>query len=84
MLLSARPVPLYYFELLNGDGRIGDDTGKDFPDLEAARRHALKAAGQMIADEMAGGRDSLHLTIFIENEAREELMTLPLSLSLGG
>jgi hypothetical protein len=76
-------VPLYYFHLANGEDYLADELGQDLPDLPTARLHALKAAGQMIAEELATGRERLHLTIFIEDEAGERLMTLPLSVSPG-
>jgi hypothetical protein len=77
------PVPLYFFHLDNGDGYVADELGQDLPDLQTARLHALKAAGQMIAEELAEGRERLHLTIFIEDAAGDRLMSLPLALSAG-
>jgi hypothetical protein len=74
-------VPLYYFHLADGDDYIPDELGQDLPDLQAARLNALKAAGQMIAEELASGRERLHLTIFIEDKAGERLMSLPLTVS---
>ena len=75
-------VPLYFFHLDDGHGYVADDQGQELPDLQAARLHALKAAGQMIAEELATGRERLHLAIHIEDGARQRLMSVPLTVSL--
>jgi hypothetical protein len=76
-------MPRFFFHLLNGDGYVPDDEGKELADLEAARRHGLKALGEVAADELAGGADNLRATIFIDDSREERVMTLPLSLSVG-
>jgi hypothetical protein len=74
-------VALYFFHLADGEEYLVDELGQDLPNLQTARLHALKAAGQMIAEEMALGCDRLDLTIFIEDESGQRLLALPLALS---
>jgi hypothetical protein len=80
---AGAAMPMFFFHLLNGDGYLPDEEGKELADLDAARRHGLKALGQVAADEMAGGADNLRATIFIDDSREERLMTLPLTLSVG-
>lgn len=76
-------MPLYFISLVNGDGTVSDEEGRELPDLEVARRSALKAAGGIMADEMARGKENVRITLIIENEARERLLELPVSISAG-
>ncbi len=76
-------MPLFYFHLLNGDGYVRDDEGKELADLDAARRHGLRALGQVAADELARGADHLRATIFIDDSREERVMSLPLVLTVG-
>jgi hypothetical protein len=76
-------MPLYYFHLLNGEGHTADEVGQELPDLEAARRHGLKALGQIVAEALGEGAESLRVTLFVDNEAGERLLTLPISARLG-
>jgi hypothetical protein len=75
-------MPRYFISLVNGE-EVVDDEGRELPDLEAARRSALKAAGEIVADEMAQGREKIRLTLIIESEARERLLDLPVVVSAG-
>ena len=42
-------MPRYFFHVDNGEF-VPDETGIDLPDLHAARREAVRAAGEMIDD----------------------------------
>ena len=75
-------MPRYFISLVNGE-EVVDNEGRELPDLEAARRSALKAAGEIVADEMAQGREKIRLTLIIESEARERLLDLPVVVSAG-
>lgn len=77
-------MPLYLFHADNGAGYIEDGEGRDLPDLETARREALKSAGEIIADEMALGRTDIRLVIYIAAENGEPLAALPISVSVAG
>ena len=76
-------MPLYFFHLLNGEGYTEDETGQNVPDLEAARRHGLKAIGQIVAESLGEGTENVKVTLFIDNETGERLLTLPVSVRLG-
>jgi len=71
-------MPRYFFHLRNDNGEAEDETGQELPDLEAARRRALKAAGEIIAEELAQGRDRVRIAIDIEDEGGRRMLTLPL------
>ena len=76
-------MPRFFISLINDEIEVNDENGRDLPDLEAARRLALKAAGQIIADEMAQGRESIRITLIVDGGARERLLELPFTLSAG-
>lgn len=76
-------MPLYFIHLRNGDQDVIDQEGHDLADLETARRAALKAAGEIIADEMARGRDRIRIALTVESESGERLLELPIALSAG-
>ena len=52
--MRYRAVPRFYFHLLN-DVDASDEEGKELPDLEAARRHAIQnlrfTAAEMIKEQ---------------------------------
>ena len=75
-------MPRFFISLVNGENVI-DEEGREFADLAAARRGALKAAGEIVADEMAQGRESVRITMIIEDEGRERVLQLPVELSTG-
>ena len=75
-------MPRYFISLFNGEAVI-DQEGRELPDLESARRLALKAAGENIADEMSQGREKVRITMTIEDERRERLLEIPVVVSAG-
>ena len=75
-------MPRFFISLVNGEDVI-DEEGREFPDLAAARLGALKAAGEIVADEMARGRGSVRITMIIEDEGRGRVLELPVTLSTG-
>jgi hypothetical protein len=76
-------MPRFFISLINGDGAVNDEEGRELPDLEAARRAALKAAGEIMADEMGQGKENLRIVLIVENEERERLLELPVTISSG-
>ena len=76
-------MPRYFISLFNGTTDVIDEEGRELPDFETARRCALKAAGQIVADEMALGRETVRITLVIEDEARKRLLEMPVELSAG-
>jgi hypothetical protein len=77
-------MPRYLFHADNGAGYVEDGEGRDLPDLAAARREALKSAGEIIAEELAQGRTDIRLIIYIAAESGEPLAALPVSVSVAG
>ncbi|RLP26346.1 hypothetical protein [Mesorhizobium sp. YM1C-6-2] len=53
-------MPRYFFHVDNGEF-IPDETGADLPDLQAARREAVRAAGEMIDEAQESFWDHLSL-----------------------
>ena len=76
-------MPRYYIHLRNGEADVTDREGRELPDLEAVRRHALRAAGEIVADEMAQGRDNVRLVMTVTDEAGEPLLELPVKVLAG-
>ena len=43
-------MPRYFFHIFNGKA-ILDDVGVELPDLDAVRREAIRASGQMLSED---------------------------------
>jgi hypothetical protein len=69
--------------MLSGGAELADELGRELPDLEAARRFALKAVGEIVADEMALGRERVRITIFVHGEDGGRLLELPVMVTAG-
>jgi hypothetical protein len=65
-------MPLFYFDIANGR-LIEDDSGQDFPDLEAAMREAISSARSIMRDEIWQGRLPLDECIRILDSDRRLL-----------
>ena len=76
-------MPRYFISLEDGGGLLADPVGQELPDLEAARRLALRTAGQSIPDEMAQGIGRVRLTMTLADEMGERLEVLPIEVSAG-
>ena len=76
-------MPRYFISLFNGEADAIDLEGRDLPDLESARRYALKAAGEVVAEEMAHGREKIRIVLVVENQGRERLLELPVTVRAG-
>jgi len=74
----------YYIHVLNGHGLELDHEGVELPDVEAARRHALQAGVDIVASELKDGCPSVHLTVYVDDEANERILTLPIAATAGG
>jgi hypothetical protein len=67
-------MPRYFFHTVAGDGRREDFEGSDLPDLEKARREAIKDARAMMSDAVLAGRDISSRRIEVCNELGEILL----------
>lgn len=65
-------MPRYYFHTANG-GVHRDDTGTELPGLLAARVHAIKYAGEVMADEPEVLWDGQEFYVEVRNEAHQLL-----------
>jgi hypothetical protein len=66
-------MPRFYFHICNGNGFTEDEEGREFPDLEAARSEAVRAARDIMASEVRSGM--LDLSSFIEIEDADHQLT---------
>jgi len=72
-------MPRFFFHLANGSGFVEDEEGAELETLEAARQQALTAIRDIMATELKRGDISLGSVIEIEDEKRQQLMTIPFS-----
>jgi hypothetical protein len=70
-------MPLYFFDVLDGDEIILDEEGHDLPDVEAARSEGVKGAREQIGFAAKDGIDATHCVFRIRNEAGEVVVTIP-------
>jgi Domain of unknown function (DUF6894) len=66
----------FYFHLRAGDELVPDEEGIDLPDLSAARREAIEAARELLAEAIKDGRAEV-----ADGEGRE-IDTVPLAAVL--
>ena len=69
-------MPRYYFHVFN-DVTSLDEEGRELPDLEAARAHAVEDARSLMSDMLKQGRIVLSHHIAIQNEQGELLLDVP-------
>jgi hypothetical protein len=63
----------FHFHLIDGDQLITDDEGSDLPDLSAARREAVLAAREFLAEAIKAGKPRVPEAFIISDEAGREL-----------
>jgi hypothetical protein len=69
-------MPRFYFHLYN-DANVSDDGGKELPDLEAAKAHAISMARFELSEAAKLGRIVLSHHIDVEDEHGTVLATVP-------
>jgi hypothetical protein len=69
-------VPLFYFNIYNGNGLTEDEEGRDLPDDGAARAEALQGIRSILAEEVRQGRLDLHGRIEVLDGARRPLFVI--------
>ena len=72
----------YFIHIENGDGLVPDELGQEFPNFDFARKHALRAAAEIIADEIKGGCQVVHITLHIDDADRQRIVSLPVTASI--
>jgi hypothetical protein len=70
-------MPLYFFDEIAADQVIEDDEGVELPDLDAARREAIKSAREQIAESAKAGFDVLDWKFRVLDRDRRIVFTLP-------
>jgi hypothetical protein len=72
----------FYFHLREDGELIPDEEGIDLPDLSAARREAIAAARELLAEAIKDGKPNVPEAFVIADEAGRELDTVPLAVVL--
>ncbi|WP_116090697.1 DUF6894 family protein [Sphingomonas crusticola] len=75
-------MPRFYIHLENGEGFLADEVGRECVDQEAARKEAVCAGADIIADELKHGCSTVHVTLFIEDQDHVRVMQLPMSATI--
>jgi hypothetical protein len=71
-------MPKYHFQQRTGHSVVEDDEGSDFPDVEAARHYALRAARELLAESIKwNGRPPPDCIVVLDGGGRE-VVTVPL------
>jgi hypothetical protein len=73
---QEEPMPRYYFHLRNG-ATARDEEGRELPDLETARQEAIKAARELMGEDIKEGRLQLGHRIEIRDADGGELLVIP-------
>jgi hypothetical protein len=72
----------FYFQLRNGDKLLPDDDGVDLPDFSAAKREAVLAARELLAEAIRSGRQKVPDAFVIADESGRTLDTILLATLL--
>ena len=73
-------MPRFFFHIRsNGQGRSRDELGLDFPNVEIARREALRAAEDLEGVFASRGQDPRDHAVEVENESGEIVLHLSFS-----
>jgi hypothetical protein len=77
-------MPHFYIHFVDSLEVATDPEGFDAPDEAAARLIGMKAAGEIIADESARGRQTVSFMLCLEDEDHNRIGTLPVAASVAG
>jgi hypothetical protein len=72
----------FYFHLRDGDKLLPDDDGVDLPDFSAAKREAVLAARELLAEAIRSGRQKVPDAFVIADESGRTLDTVLLAALL--
>ena len=62
-------MPRFFFHLVNDTSSVMDEEGQDLANREAACAVARRTIGEVISQDLAAGRNAVHLAIMIDDEA---------------
>jgi hypothetical protein len=71
--LEGGVMPLFYFDVRDGQKLIRDDDGLEFPNIEAARDEATRALGELAKDVLPG-RAVREMAIEVRDEVKDPLL----------
>jgi hypothetical protein len=74
-------MPLFYFDVREGVRFAEDDTGLEFPDLDAAEREAAEAAASIGRDLLPKGT-ARSITVEVRNQHGQRVVTATVALAL--
>lgn len=75
---------MFYTNIENGTGLARDEEGQDFANLEEACLSAVRAAREIVAEEIKAGRGRVSLALYIRDETGTCLATLPIAATITG
>lgn len=75
-------MPLFYFDVRDGDRFFQDQEGTELPSLEAARAEALTTLGEIAKGQLPDG-DRREFVISIRKGGPEPVLTASLLLRVG-
>lgn len=61
-------MPRFFFHIVDDVAFTRDDEGQEFDDLAAACDEAKRTIGEILAYEVTGGMNNVHLSIMIDDE----------------
>lgn len=74
----------FFTNVANGTGLARDDEGQDFVSFQEARQSAVRAARDIVAEEIKAGHDRVNLELYIQDEAGTCLAMLPVAATIIG
>jgi hypothetical protein len=77
-------MPRFYKHFVDDHGVAKDPEGFEASDEAAARLIGLKAAGAIIADEVAQGRQTVAFMLCLDNADQTRIGTLPVAAYVAG
>ncbi len=70
---------VYFFDLLDGDGRCEDEEGMEFSSLASVHRHAIRCIRDLLSAAVARAQLSLDGRIEVRDAAGNLVLTVPFS-----
>ena len=72
--MHPRKVQTYFFHVEVDGGRILDEEGSTFSDLQAVQELAVRAAADLAADDLKRGIHTVEQFIVVENESGQDVV----------
>ena len=77
-------MPRFFMHFVDGHATATDPEGFEAADETAARLLGMKAAGEIIAGELAKGRPTIAFMLCLDDENGMRIGTLPVAASVAG